>query len=268
METTGRVSPLYAFIPITAPLARLEFVKAAVVGFSHTIGTFGVVMMIGGNIPGRTKVLSAYVVDYVQASRWREASVIAGGMVMFADNLHFSAHRQTLCQEGHLIVLGLPPDILMRAAVLQTGPIHPSEGTMNKLAIATAAAAFALNSVHSAPLPEAAADEVGVSQQRLAKLDEFFAREIASKRVPGAVIAIARDGKLIHYKAYGQLDPVKGSPMRLDAIFALASMTKPMVAVAGLILMEEGRLPLHAKLTDYYPEFANMKVAVPQHKGH
>ncbi|MFK4491986.1 molybdate transport system permease protein [Bradyrhizobium sp. USDA 336] len=84
LETTGRVSRLYAFIAITAPLARLEFVKAAVVGFSHTIGTFGVVMMIGGNIPGRTKVLSAYVVDYVQASRWREASVVAGGMVMFA----------------------------------------------------------------------------------------------------------------------------------------------------------------------------------------
>ncbi|MDA9419249.1 penicillin-binding protein [Bradyrhizobium sp. CCBAU 11430] len=138
---------------------------------------------------------------------------------------------------------------------------------MKKLAIATAAAGFALNSVHSAPLPEAAADEVGVSQQRIAKLDDFFAREIASKRVPGAVVAIARDGKLIHYKAYGQLDPAKGRPMRLDAIFALASMTKPMVAVAGLILMEQGRLPLQAKLTDYYPEFANMKVAVPQHDG-
>ncbi|SDG83335.1 molybdate transport system permease protein [Bradyrhizobium sp. Rc2d] len=84
LETTPPVSPLYAFIAISAPLARLEFVKAAVVGFSHTIGTFGVVMMIGGNIPGRTKVLSAYVVEYVQASRWREASVVAGGMVMFA----------------------------------------------------------------------------------------------------------------------------------------------------------------------------------------
>lgn len=84
LETTGRVSSLYAFITIRGPLARLEFVKAAIVGFCHTIGTFGVVMMIGGNIPGRTKVLSAYVVDYVQASRWREASVLAGGMVMFA----------------------------------------------------------------------------------------------------------------------------------------------------------------------------------------
>ncbi|KYK43533.1 molybdenum ABC transporter permease [Bradyrhizobium liaoningense] len=83
-EATGRVSSLYAFIIVSGPLARLEFVKAAVVGFSHTIGTFGVVMMIGGNIPGRTKVLSAYVVDYVQASRWHEASVLAGGMMMFA----------------------------------------------------------------------------------------------------------------------------------------------------------------------------------------
>ena len=69
---TGRVSPLYGFVAIIAPLARLELVKAAVLGFSHTIGTFGVVMMIGGNIPGRTKVLSAYVVDYVQEPRWHE----------------------------------------------------------------------------------------------------------------------------------------------------------------------------------------------------
>ncbi|MCC8977984.1 molybdate ABC transporter permease subunit [Bradyrhizobium acaciae] len=84
LEAAARVSPLYAFITIGLPLARLEFVKAAVIGFAHTIGTFGVVMMIGGNIPGRTKVLSAYVIDYVQASRWREASVVAGGMVMFA----------------------------------------------------------------------------------------------------------------------------------------------------------------------------------------
>lgn len=84
LEMTGRVSPLYGFLAIIAPLARLELVKAAVLGFSHTIGTFGVVMMIGGNIPGRTKVLSAYVVDYVQESRWHEASVVAAGMVTFA----------------------------------------------------------------------------------------------------------------------------------------------------------------------------------------
>ncbi|MHC2432974.1 serine hydrolase domain-containing protein [Bradyrhizobium sp. USDA 4451] len=138
---------------------------------------------------------------------------------------------------------------------------------MNKLVMAAAVAGISFNSVHPAPLPEVMADDVGVSQQRLAKLDEFFDREIENKRVPGAVVAIARDGKLIHYKAYGQLDPAKGSSMQLDAMFALASMTKPMVAVAGLTLMEQGRLPLRGRLTDYYPEFANMKVAVPRPDG-
>jgi CubicO group peptidase (beta-lactamase class C family) len=98
------------------------------------------------------------------------------------------------------------------------------------------------------------------SQHGLTRLDEFFAREIAAKRVPGAVVAIARDGKLVHYKAYGQLDPTKGTPMPPDAIFALASMTKPMAAVAGLTLMEQGRLPLQAKVTD-------MRVGVRQSDG-
>ncbi|MFB9263096.1 serine hydrolase domain-containing protein [Bradyrhizobium erythrophlei] len=132
---------------------------------------------------------------------------------------------------------------------------------------AAAAAGIALNSGQGAPLPQATSDDVGVSQQRLAWLDKFFTREIADQRVPGAVVATARDGKLIHYKAYGQLDPAKGTPMPLDAVFALASMTKPMVAVAGLTLMEQGRLPLRAKLADYYPGFANMKVGVPQPDG-
>ena len=93
------------------------------------------------------------------------------------------------------------------------------------------------------------------------RLDDFFAREISAKRVPGAVVAIARDGKLVHFKAYGQLDPAKGTPMPPDAIFALASMTKPMAAVAGLTLMEQGRLPLKAKLADYYPAFATCRWA-------
>lgn len=120
---------------------------------------------------------------------------------------------------------------------------------------------------HAGPLPDAKPDEVGFAQQGLTRLDNFFAREIAAKRVPGAVVAVARDGKLVHFKAYGQLDPAKGTPMPEDAIFALASMTKPMAAVAGLTLMEQGRLPLKAKLADYYPAFANMKVGVPEPDG-
>src|SRR5262245_42529833 len=77
--------------------------------------------------------------------------------------------------------------------------------------IATMIACVALNAVNAAPLPEAKPDDVGFSQQGLARLDDFFTREIAAKRVPGAVVAIARDGKLVHYKAYGELSDAHGA---------------------------------------------------------
>jgi CubicO group peptidase (beta-lactamase class C family) len=133
--------------------------------------------------------------------------------------------------------------------------------------IATMIASIVVNTAQAGPLPEAKPDDLGFSQQGLARLDDFFAREIAAKRVPGAVVTIARDGKLVHYKAYGQLDAAKDTPMPLDAVFALASMTKPMAVVAGLMLMEQGRLPLQAQLADYFPAFADMKVGVPQTDG-
>ena len=139
---------------------------------------------------------------------------------------------------------------------------------MKTLMITTAMiVGIASTAAHAGPLPDAKPDEVGFAQQGLTRIDNFFAREIAAKRVPGAVVAIARDGKLVHFKAYGQLDPAKGTPMPEDAMFALASMTKPMTAVAGLTLMEQGRLPLKAKLADYYPAFADMKVGTQQADG-
>jgi CubicO group peptidase (beta-lactamase class C family) len=139
---------------------------------------------------------------------------------------------------------------------------------MKKLVAGTAlVAAITINAATAGPLPEAKPDEAGFSQAGLARMDDFFAREIAAKRVPGAVVAVAREGKLVHYKAYGQLDPAKGTAMPLDAVFALASMTKPMAAVAGLTLMEQGKLPLQAKLSDYYPAFAGMKVGVVREDG-
>jgi CubicO group peptidase (beta-lactamase class C family) len=140
------------------------------------------------------------------------------------------------------------------------------------VAIATTVAGLALGSItfaaaSAAPLPEAKPDDVGFSQTGLARMDDFFAREIAAKRVPGAVVAVARDGKLVLYKAYGKLDPSKDTAMPLDAVFALASMTKPMATVAGLTLMEQGRLPQQAKLADYFPGFDDMQVGVAQADG-
>jgi CubicO group peptidase (beta-lactamase class C family) len=119
----------------------------------------------------------------------------------------------------------------------------------------------------SSPLPVATPLQQGFSSDGLKRIDDFMAREIAAKRVPGAVIAIARDGKLVHYKAYGQRDPASGAPMTIDTVFGLASMTKIFTSVAALQLTQDGRLPLRSTLSDYYPEFAAMKVGVPHADG-
>ena len=84
VAATLRASPLKAFWTVAVPLARPGFLTGAVLGFAHTVGEFGVVLMIGGNIPGETKVLSVAIYDFVETARWPEAHVLAGGMVVFA----------------------------------------------------------------------------------------------------------------------------------------------------------------------------------------
>jgi molybdate transport system permease protein len=84
VAATLRASPRRAFWTVAVPLARPGFLTGAVLGFAHTVGEFGVVLMIGGNIPGETKVLSVAIYDYVETSQWAEASVLAAGMVAFA----------------------------------------------------------------------------------------------------------------------------------------------------------------------------------------
>jgi molybdate transport system permease protein len=84
VAATLRASPRRAFWTIAVPLARPGFLTGAVLGFAHTVGEFGVVLMIGGNIPGETKVLSVAIYDFVETSQWYEASILAAGMVAFA----------------------------------------------------------------------------------------------------------------------------------------------------------------------------------------
>jgi len=137
-----------------------------------------------------------------------------------------------------------------------------------KPALAIFAAALAISPVAAQPLPLATSPaDAGFSAEGLARIDRFMAREMEAKRVPGAVIAIAREGKLVHHKAYGVQDPASGKPMALDSVFGLASMTKIMASVAALHLNEQGRLPLKSPLAQYFPEFGNMKVGVPQPDG-
>ena len=84
VAATLRASPRDAFWTVAVPLARRGFLTGAVLGFAHTVGEFGVVLMIGGGIPGQTKVLSVAIYDYVETLRWAEASILAGGMLVFS----------------------------------------------------------------------------------------------------------------------------------------------------------------------------------------
>ena len=81
---TLRASPLDAFFSVAVPLARPGFFTAAILGFSHTIGEFGVVLMIGGNIPGKTQVLSMAIYNHVEAMEYTHAHWLAGGMLIFS----------------------------------------------------------------------------------------------------------------------------------------------------------------------------------------
>lgn len=83
VAATLRASPRRAFWTVAIPLARPGFLTGAVLGFAHTVGEFGIVLMIGGSIPGQTKVLSVAIYDFVETSRWHEASILAAGMVVF-----------------------------------------------------------------------------------------------------------------------------------------------------------------------------------------
>jgi molybdate transport system permease protein len=79
-----RAGPWDRFLSIAVPLARPGFITAAVLGFAHTVGEFGLVLMIGGNIPGRTRVLSVDIYDHVEALEYAEAHWLAGGMLLFS----------------------------------------------------------------------------------------------------------------------------------------------------------------------------------------
>ena len=117
------------------------------------------------------------------------------------------------------------------------------------------------------PLPRAAPEAAGFSTAALERIDRFYADEVARDRIPGAVVAIAREGKLVYYKALGYQDKAAGTTMPLDAMFNLASMTKVLAVVSALTLYEEGKLPLKSTLATYYPQFASMQVGVVDAAG-
>jgi len=105
-------------------------------------------------------------------------------------------------------------------------------------------------------------EEIGLSSERLAHASATIKNDVERGLIPGAVLAIARGGRVGYAEAIGYRDREAGAPMALDSIFRIASMTKPMVSVAAMMLAEEGRLDLGAPVAEYIPEFAALTVGV------
>jgi len=116
----------------------------------------------------------------------------------------------------------------------------------------------------SAQTPVGRPEDLGLSAERLQRVDAFIARQMAAARVAGAVTVVARRGQLAALKAQGYADLESKRAMRVDDIFQIQSMTKPLTVVAVLMLLEEGRFLLNDPVARHLPKFADMKVAVPQ----
>lgn len=84
VAATLRASPLDTFLSVVLPLARPAYLSAAVMGFAHTVGEFGIVLMMGGNIPGKTRVMSVQIYDHVEALEYAQAHWLAGGLLAFS----------------------------------------------------------------------------------------------------------------------------------------------------------------------------------------
>src|SRR5216117_2253083 len=121
--------------------------------------------------------------------------------------------------------------------------------------------AFCAWSLNAQPLPVAKPEQVGMSAQRLAKIGEALKKESADGSFRGAVVMVARKGKLVYQDAVGmQTASVKMTP---EAIFRIYSMTKPLVSVAAMMLVEDGVIQLTDPVSKYLPGFDKLQVSVP-----
>ncbi len=112
------------------------------------------------------------------------------------------------------------------------------------------------------PLPAAAPEDVGMSSERLAHLTQTMQRLVDTGELAGMVVMVARKGKLVYAQALGAQHKSAGVKMEQDSIFRVYSMTKPVVSVAAMMLVEQGRLSLDEPIAKYLPEFKDMKVGI------
>jgi CubicO group peptidase (beta-lactamase class C family) len=119
----------------------------------------------------------------------------------------------------------------------------------------------------AASVKETKPEDAGLSSERLARIHETIQRHMDSHQIAGAVTLVERRGRIAHLEAHGFMDLDTKKPMAKNSIFRIFSMSKPVTGVAILMLMEEGKIRLSDPVSQFIPEFKDMKVAVPREKG-
>jgi len=115
------------------------------------------------------------------------------------------------------------------------------------------------------PLPQTKPESLGLSPARLRQMSDAFKREIDKGTLPGATVMVARRGQIGWFEALGKQSPAEAAPMTQDSIFRIFSMTKPIVSVGIMMLLEEGHFILNDPVAKFIPEFADQKVGVENH---
>src|SRR2546422_887720 len=135
------------------------------------------------------------------------------------------------------------------------------ENTMRLIAKWTSALILFLTllaTAWAAEIPRAKPEDVGLSTQRLQRIHELIQRHLDAKSFSGAVTLVARNGRIAHLEAQGLLDIETSKPMATNAMFRIMSMTKPVVGVAIMMLMEEGKVRLNDPVSRFIPQFKDM----------
>jgi CubicO group peptidase (beta-lactamase class C family) len=111
------------------------------------------------------------------------------------------------------------------------------------------------------PLPKGAPEQTGLAAIRLSRIETVLKKEIDDGRLPGAVVMVARKGRLAYQGAWGFQDPAKKTPMQLNSIFRIYSMTTPLVSVAAMLLVEDGALQLTDAVSKHLPAMKDLRVS-------
>src|SRR5262249_42449812 len=150
--------------------------------------------------------------------------------------LLLGVRSRRLYQAPPLVVTALASPVLAAPAGARYSAGQPGRSVMRKRALLLSLVVLLVVPVGVRAQSSAAPETVGMSKERLARIGQALNGQIEAKSFPGAVVLVARKGRVAYFEAFGQLDPKTGSPMARDAIFRLYSMTKPFTSVAAMML--------------------------------